>query len=697
MLTKKLRTMARRASRRPSPHRHTAIRRPLLETLETRAVRDGSGTLELLDLSDLTIVPRIVNGTTTTAFTSVGIVGDTGGGFCSGTLISPTHVLTAGHCAAGVGNTSGRFTVGGQTYSTNRVISHPQYNDATLANDIAIFQLSQPVANITPSPINRTTPTVGQLLTLVGFGGGGNGTTGHTGDFGTKRVGTTPIDGVAPTLISWRFDNNNESNTAPGDSGGPAFLQINGNYVVAGVTSGGDRADAGIGDNSFDTRVDAFASWIDSITNQTAPPPSNPPTTPPASDDHANSPGATATVLALSAAGIGRATGVLEANGDRDVFQIRVAATGTATISVSGASGLDSYLRVYDSAGRLVAENDDDGGTLNSRVTMTVTAGTYYLSVGAYGDQGTGAFQLDAQVAAQPTGTPFDNATKITLDTRGQGRADSRVGSAGATQYFAFNTTLAGRVTVATTATSGNLDTVLTLYDARGNQVAMNDDYRGLNSRLQYNVNAGETYYAKVSGWSGTTGNFRLNVSTQASRLAAREWTNPADRFDVNGDSNHSPVDVLMIVNYLNSAAVSRSTVAAGQTPTGYFDVNADGSITPMDALTLVNHLNDPSADASSPASSMTADVGEVGDEAWTGVIDQETADDEPLITDPLDDSVCQWHFEEFWKPKLPDDSSDAAWESADPFGDEELDLFAWDDSETDAVYADAEDWWDLA
>ena len=34
---------------------------------------------------------------------------------------------------------------------------------------------------------------------------------------------------------------------------------------LAGVTSGGDSATAGIGDHSFDTRVDAYASWIDSI------------------------------------------------------------------------------------------------------------------------------------------------------------------------------------------------------------------------------------------------------------------------------------------------------------------------------------------------------------------------------------------------------------------------------------------------
>ena len=104
-------------------------------------------------------------------------------------------------------------------------------------NDIAIYKLDRAVTNVTPSPISRTTPTVGQLLTLVGFGGGGTGTTGHTGDYGTKRVGTTPIDQVTAQTIFWNFDNNTESNTAPGDSGGPAFVVNGGLWELAGINS----------------------------------------------------------------------------------------------------------------------------------------------------------------------------------------------------------------------------------------------------------------------------------------------------------------------------------------------------------------------------------------------------------------------------------------------------------------------------
>jgi hypothetical protein len=223
------------------------------------------------------VTARIVNGSVTTSYPAVGLIGADGQDYGSGVLIASQYVLTAGHCAVGLADTSGEFTVGDKTYHTDKVFLHPSFNGDLLgsdvANDLAIFRLDEPVVGIAPLPINRVAPHVGQTLTLVGFGGSGTGDTGGDGSYGTKRVGTTPIDRVSSKLIRWNFDNNDESNTAPGDSGGPAFLTVNGVQYIAGITSGGDSQTSGIGDHSFDTRVDAYATWIDAIVNSPPPPP----------------------------------------------------------------------------------------------------------------------------------------------------------------------------------------------------------------------------------------------------------------------------------------------------------------------------------------------------------------------------------------------------------------------------------------
>ncbi len=235
-------------------------RRLKLESLEERACLSAT--------VDVTY-PRIINGGKTTNYPSVGIVGDAFGVIGSGTLIAPQYVLTAAHVVDELSATGARFQVGGVLYGSSQIFVHPGYDEGSIgddaANDIAIVKLSQSVLGVSPSLIYRGTPVVGDKLTLVGFGESGTATRGGDGNFGVKRVGTTPIDGVTSKLITWDFDNKSESNTAPGDSGGPAFKTVGGVAYVAGVTSGGTLEGAGLGDHSFDTRVDAYATWIDAI------------------------------------------------------------------------------------------------------------------------------------------------------------------------------------------------------------------------------------------------------------------------------------------------------------------------------------------------------------------------------------------------------------------------------------------------
>ena len=78
-------------------------------------------------------------------------------------------------------------------------------------------------------------------------------------------------------------------------------------------------------------------------------------------------------------------------NNDVDMYRFQVASPGTVTIEVttdpSNPQDFDSYLRLFDSNGLEIANNDDinlNGGNLFSRLAVDLEPGTYYVGISGY-------------------------------------------------------------------------------------------------------------------------------------------------------------------------------------------------------------------------------------------------------------------------------------------------------------------------
>lgn len=207
------------------------------------------------------------NSQVTSNFEPVGIISTDGRGHGGGTLIGDQYVLTAAHLVDGKDISSLKFTVGGTSYGLDEVNVHPDYEFGFLGtddgNDLAILKLNRPVVDVSPALLWQGRLQTGDSLTLVGFGP-------HPGDesFGTKRSGTTPIDGLSPNLVTWVYNGADEATTVPGDSGSPQFVTHDGQFYIASVASGGTHQALSVGDFAYNTRVNSYSEWVAEITGQ---------------------------------------------------------------------------------------------------------------------------------------------------------------------------------------------------------------------------------------------------------------------------------------------------------------------------------------------------------------------------------------------------------------------------------------------
>ena len=197
----------------------------------------------------------------------VGLSPIRGAPYCTGTLIAPRVVLTAGHCISGPLPAAFFGTAplegGGLWIDGVYAERHPLFQGGPQSvNDLGLILLAEP-APVEPV-IFSTQPLdasfVGAPLRVVGFGSTG----GPEPLFGIKHEGIAR--GLDFEDTTFRFTGD-PSQTCLGDSGGPAFVTRDGREELVGVASSGDPDCNEFGRN---TRVDYAAYVLQSFVERSA-------------------------------------------------------------------------------------------------------------------------------------------------------------------------------------------------------------------------------------------------------------------------------------------------------------------------------------------------------------------------------------------------------------------------------------------
>ena len=208
-----------------------------------------------------------------------------------------------------------------------------------------------------------------------------------------------------------------------------------------------------------------------------------------------------------------------------DYYKYIATTTGVMNFAMAAInnSGVDSILTIYNFLEVQIAQNDDSNGTLNSFISLNVTAGdVYYLRATAYGS-GTGAYRVSASSGSvfnsTPPGATFGTAINLTVGDPIEGVISNPFEA----DYYKYIATATGGINFAMTAiNSSGVDTLLTIYNSNFVQIAQNDDSNAtLNSFISLNVNATALYYIQATAYGSDTGAYRISATNSVNQNTA--------------------------------------------------------------------------------------------------------------------------------------------------------------------------------
>jgi secreted trypsin-like serine protease len=207
---------------------------------------------------------------------------------CSGSLLSPTQIVSAAHCFSGVPLNQVQAWAGISRLSERgarsslvigRIENHPGFDPQTYANDIALVTLAKPVtSNLDPAsirlPINEDPaiwPAAGAMAIVSGWGetDPSSAVASNQIQKGVVVVNAGPSsatcgeyeDAYLPTAQICASGEVGSVDACSGDSGGPLVFDGPGGPVLGGIVSTG-RTCGAAGFPGLYVRVTSYLPWL---------------------------------------------------------------------------------------------------------------------------------------------------------------------------------------------------------------------------------------------------------------------------------------------------------------------------------------------------------------------------------------------------------------------------------------------------
>jgi secreted trypsin-like serine protease len=187
---------------------------------------------------------------------------------CSGALVAPQWIITAGHCFHDV---NGNRVSGAVPYATTATVGRTDLNTSNgyivdvvevrqaSRGDVVLAKLATAITDIAPLQVSTTTPKTGTVVRMTGWGATSSADPTPVTHLQTGQFEITRVTGSSALVVGYAPEA--DTSACVYDSGAPYFREnSDGSFALVSVESDGPACPHS--QHETTSRVDRLADWI---------------------------------------------------------------------------------------------------------------------------------------------------------------------------------------------------------------------------------------------------------------------------------------------------------------------------------------------------------------------------------------------------------------------------------------------------